>query len=106
MAAQKGRKGQKQEAKPLTSVERLGLRVSAMINSPRAQEARMVTIHRLDYDDDEAWGSVMELIAETDGVTMGHNEDGSVTLTWGLSSDYDQVVNPEAITPVEEPAPF
>lgn len=105
MAVQKGKK-KTQESKPLTSVERLGLRVSAMINSPRAQEALSVTIHRMDYDDDEAWTAVMELIAENYEVTINQNEDGSVTLCWGLPSDYDVLVEREAFEPVEEEAPF
>lgn len=66
----------------LTSLERLGLRVSAMINSPRAQLERCVTIHRLDTDTDEAWNGVMELLAEEPGIDMTHNDDGTVTLRW------------------------
>ncbi|MCQ4271044.1 DUF1654 domain-containing protein [Pseudomonas kuykendallii] len=102
MAKQKGR----QEQKPLTASERLGLRVSAMINSPRAQEARSVTIHRMDYDDDEAWTAVMELIAENDEVTINQNEDGSVTLCWGLPSDYDVLFERKEFVPLQDEAPF
>jgi hypothetical protein len=102
VAKQKGR----QEQKPLTALERLGLRVSAMINSPPAQEARTVTIHRMDYDDDEVWRSVMELIEENDEVTINQNEDGSVTLCWGLPSDYDVLFEREEFVSVEDDAPF
>ncbi|WKN20848.1 DUF1654 domain-containing protein [Azotobacter vinelandii] len=73
----------------LTPLERLGLRVSAMINAPKAQSERRVTIHRLDTDPDEAWGGVMELLAETDGLEMNTNEDGSVTLRWERQTDDD-----------------
>lgn len=73
----------------LTSLERLGLRVSAMINAPRAQLERCVTIHRLDTDTDEAWNGVMELLAEEPGIDMTHNDDGTVTLRWALESDGD-----------------
>ncbi|MCO7555092.1 DUF1654 domain-containing protein [Metapseudomonas otitidis] len=78
------------DARPeLTSLERLGLRVSAMINAPRAQLERCVTIHRLDTDTDEAWNGVMELLAEEPGIDMTHNDDGTVTLRWALESDGD-----------------
>lgn len=70
------------ERRELTSLERLGLRVSAMINSPRAQLERCVTIHRLDTDTDEAWDGVMELLAEEPAIDMTHNDDGTVTLRW------------------------
>lgn len=71
-----------QERRELTGLERLGLRVSTMISSPKAQLDRRVTIHRLDTDDDEAWDGVMELLAETDGLEMTFNDDGTVTLRW------------------------
>ncbi|SFY30472.1 DUF1654 domain-containing protein [Azotobacter vinelandii] len=86
MAKQKTKKQQPQE---LTPLERLGLRVSAMINAPRAQSERQVTIHRLDTDPDEAWDGVMDLLAETDGLEMTANEDGSVTLRWERQTDDD-----------------
>ncbi|AGC34641.1 DUF1654 domain-containing protein [Pseudomonas aeruginosa] len=78
MAKQK----KKQEARPLTAGEKLGLRVSQMISSPKAQELRTVTIHRLDADADEAWEGVMEVLSETDGIDLTFNDDGSVTLRW------------------------
>ncbi|MDV3443755.1 DUF1654 domain-containing protein [Pseudomonas otitidis] len=88
----------KQKPKPearreLTSLERLGLRVSAMINSPRAQLERCVTIHRLDTDTDEAWDGVMELLAEEPGIDMTFNDDGTVTLRW--EPDGDEVLQVE-----------
>ncbi|MFC0708328.1 DUF1654 domain-containing protein [Azorhizophilus paspali] len=76
-----------QQPQELTPLERLGLRVSSMINAPKAQLERRVTIHRLDTDSDEAWEGVMELLAETDGLGMVVNEDGSVTLRWERAAD-------------------
>ena len=66
----------------LTSLERLGLRVSAMINSPLAQLGRRVLIHRLDTDNDQDWDSIMELLSEADGLDMTFCDDGSVLLQW------------------------
>jgi len=87
---------QKTKGKPtqeLTPLERLGLRVSSMINAPKAQLEHQVTIHRLDTDPDEAWEGVMELLAETDGLEMAANNDGSVTLKWDGSADDDVLVD-------------
>ncbi|TBW07881.1 DUF1654 domain-containing protein [Azotobacter chroococcum] len=80
-------KAQKQQPQELTPLERLGLRVSSMINAPIAQLERQVTIHRLDTDPDDAWDGVLELLAETDGLEMATNEDGSVTLKWERQTD-------------------
>ncbi|WP_236234671.1 DUF1654 domain-containing protein [Pseudomonas tohonis] len=86
MAKQKTQK--QPERRVMSSSERLGLRVSEMINSPSAQLNRRVTIHRLDTDEDQAWEEVMELLAETDGLEMTFNDDGTVTLGWlQLQSD-------------------
>lgn len=75
-------RNQKQQAYEVTPTERLGMRVSAMINSPKVQELGKVTIHRLDSDPAEAWDAVMEVLAETDGIDLVFNDDGTVTLRW------------------------
>lgn len=99
MAKQKKAQQPRQE---ITAADRLGLRVSAMINAPKAQLERAVTVHRLDTDTDEAWEAVMELIAEEDGVELIFNDDGSVTLRWALRNESEhQAIYPE-IEPVEE----
>lgn len=88
----------------VSGIERLGLRVSSMINHPIAQERRTVTIHRLDNDGDREWEEVMGLLSETDGIDMTFNDDDSVTLKWEASADEDRPV--EVLEPIEEPAPF
>ncbi|MFU7027207.1 DUF1654 domain-containing protein [Pseudomonas aeruginosa] len=99
MAKQKKAQQPRQE---ITAADRLGLRVSAMINAPKAQLERAVTVHRLDTDTDEAWEAVMELIAEEDGVELIFNDDGSVTLRWALRNEGEhQAIYPE-VEPVEE----
>ncbi len=101
MARQKGM----QEARKPSPAERLGLRVSAMINSPIAQLGRRVMIHRLDDDPQEAWDAVMEMLAETDGLNMVFNDDGTVTLEWGRGEDEGVTVDDRQVELVEE-APF
>ncbi|MCE1054989.1 DUF1654 domain-containing protein [Pseudomonas alloputida] len=94
----------------LTSLERLGLRVSAMINSPVAQLGRKVLIHRLDTDSDQDWEAIMELLSETDGLDMTFRDDGAVILQWDLPTDDDRVIDRgedvALVEPVEEEAPF
>lgn len=77
----------------LTSLERLGLRVSAMINSPVAQLGRKVLIHRLDTDSDQDWEAIMQLLSETDGLEMTFCDDGAVILQWDLPTDDDRVID-------------
>lgn len=76
----------------LTGLERLGLRVSAMINSPPAQLGRRVLISQLDTDSDQDWKAIIELLAETDGLEMRFYEDGSVILQWGRATNRDEVI--------------
>lgn len=94
----------------LTSLERLGLRVSAMINSPVAQLGRKVLIHRLDTDSDQDWEAIMELLSETDGLDMTFRDDGAVILQWDLPTDDDRVIDRgedvALVEPAEEEAPF
>lgn len=66
----------------MSGIERLGLRVSSMINHPVAQAQRWVTIHRLDTDGDREWEGVLGVIAETDELELTINDDGSVTVRW------------------------
>lgn len=77
----------------LTGLERLGLRVSAMINSPLAQFGRKVLIHQLDSDRDQDWGAIMEMLSETDGLDMTFCDDGSVILQWNAATDDDRVID-------------
>lgn len=89
----------------LTGLERLGLRVSAMINSPLAQLGRRVLIHRLDTDSDQNWEAIMELLAETDGLDMTFFDDGSVILQWERV-EVDRREPDSTATEDEEVAPF
>jgi len=90
----------------MSSMERLALRVSSMINHPVAQAQRWVTIHRLDTDGDREWEEVMSLLSETDGVDMTLNDDESVTLKWEAQAEEDHMAGVEDALEVEEVAPF
>lgn len=85
-------------------MERLGLRISAMINHPIAQERRTVTIHRLDTDGDREWEEVMGVLSETDGLDITFNDDASVTVKWEPMESEDVPVGVADFE--EEPAPF
>lgn len=89
----------------MSGVERLGLRVSGMINHPIAQERRWVKIHRLDTDGDREWDEVMGLLAETDELDVTFDDDGSVMVKWEAVADEDRPAEAaEELT--EEAAPF
>lgn len=90
----------------ISGMERLGLRVSLMINNPTAQGRRWVTIHRLDTDGDREWEEVMGLLSETDGIDMTFNDDESVTLRWEAIADEDRMIEVDVMEAVEEAAPF
>lgn len=96
-----------QQSQALTPLERLGLRVSAMIQAPVAQLNRQVTIHQLDTDPEDAWQAVLELLAEEDALEMTLNDDGTVTLRWDLPGEGDvRVAGGGELEEVEEAAPF
>ncbi len=82
------------ERNEISAIEKLGLRMSSMINSPRAQERCSALVHRLDSDQDAEWDEVMDLIAQTDGVSMVFQNDGGVLLEWEPASEEDRVLGP------------
>lgn len=99
--------GAKKQAKPavrqeMTGVERLGLRVSQMINSPRAQERCSALIHRLDTDKDDAWEEVMGLLAETDGVALTFQDDGQVLVEWEKPTDEERELEVGEVDSLED----
>ena len=99
------------QARPeMTGVERLGLRVSSMINHPIAQAQRWVMIHRLDTDGDMEWEEVMGLLAETPELDLTFNDDESVTVRWEPQSAEDRddlvVERDWEEEKLEEEAPF
>ncbi|MGS7253101.1 DUF1654 domain-containing protein [Pseudomonas sp. SK] len=75
-----------QQRQQMTGLERLSLRVSAMINHPLAQTQRWVVVHRLDTDGEAEWQEVLGLLAETPELDLAFNDDDSVTLRWARSS--------------------
>lgn len=97
-----------QARQEMTALERLGLRVSSMINHPTAQQQRWVVIHRLDTDGDREWEEVMGVLKETDGIEMEFDEeDASVTLRWeAFSEDDPQAETHDEFVAIEEEAPF
>ncbi|HBP1604419.1 DUF1654 domain-containing protein [Pseudomonas aeruginosa] len=84
MAAQKENTQAKGQVSP---VEKVRLRVSAMISSPRAQAERRASIWKAQGDSEEAWQQVLEELAATEGLEMTRNEDGTVLLMWQPSEE-------------------
>lgn len=90
----------------MTALERLGLRVSNMINHPKAQEQRWVAIHRLDTDGDAEWDEIMRILGETDGLEVTELEEGGVKIEWEMQSDEDREARIEELEALEVEAPF
>lgn len=105
MAKQKGSPAQSTRAE-MTGMERLGLRVSSMINHPVAQAQRWVTIHRLDTDGDREWEEVLGVIADTNELELALNDDGSVTVRWEQQEVEVAGKGEAEFEPEEELAPF
>lgn len=105
MHEQKGCRAQSPRAE-ITSMERLSLRVSSMINHPLAQTQRWVTIHRLDTDGDREWEEVLGVIADTDELELTLNDDDSVTVRWEQQEIEVAGKGEVAFEPEEQPAPF
>lgn len=84
-----------EQGTPMNAIDRLGLRVSAMVQGAIAQARRRVTIFQLDSDPDYAWRAILELLRETDELSLALNEDGTVTLSWDAATDYDVRINDE-----------
>lgn len=80
---------------PMNAIDRLGLRVSAMIQAPNAQLNRRVKIFQLDTDPDYAWQAILELLRETDGLSLERHEDGTVTVSWDAPTDGDARIEDE-----------
>ncbi|UNB65909.1 DUF1654 domain-containing protein [Pseudomonas syringae group genomosp. 7] len=89
----------------MSGVERLGLRVSGMINHPVAQVQRWVRIHRLDTDGDREWEEVMGVLSATDELDLTFEDDGAVTVRWEQVPLEDRPVE-AGHEPVDEPSPF
>lgn len=95
-----------QQRQGMTALERLGLRVSSMINHPKAQEQRWVAIHRLDTDGDAEWDEIMRILSETDGLEITQLEEGGVKIGWEMHSEQDREAPVEELEAFEEEAPF
>jgi len=95
-----------QQPREVAPLEKLGLRASAMINSPKAQADHRVVIHRLDTDPDDAWLGLIDLLRETDGISVEVSEDQSLVVTWGETSDDDRRIEDGALQAADDEAPF
>ncbi|EPM0507139.1 DUF1654 domain-containing protein [Pseudomonas putida] len=104
--AKQNKKAPTQQRQGITALERLGLRMSNMINHPKAQEQRWVAIHRLDTDGDAEWGEMMRLLGETDGLEITHLEEGGIKIEWEMQSDEDREAPVDELEALEEEAPF
>ncbi|WP_296258488.1 MULTISPECIES: DUF1654 domain-containing protein [unclassified Pseudomonas] len=65
-----------------TSLETLSARLQKIINSPASQKAQSAFICKAPDERQEDWESIVEAIAETDGVHIVHHENSALRLSW------------------------
>ncbi|WP_062382007.1 DUF1654 domain-containing protein [Pseudomonas abietaniphila] len=70
-----------------TTYGMLGMRVQAIINSPKAQKAKAALLERLPTDRPEDWDQLLDEIAENDNVTIAHRDDGNVQVFWTVPKE-------------------
>lgn len=70
-----------------SSYELMGARIQKIINSPRAQQARDVTVHRLPDESEADWLRFLEEVAEAENVKVQHVGGDGVRLTWTVPAE-------------------
>lgn len=66
----------------MSAQERLAIRISNMIGSPKAQLHRQARIHKLDTDPEEVWDLLIGALAESAELEVTFEDDGDVTIRW------------------------
>ncbi|QQE90242.1 DUF1654 domain-containing protein [Azotobacter chroococcum] len=70
-----------------SSYELMGARIQKIINSPKAQQARDVTIQRLPDEPEADWARFLEEVAEAENVKIDPVGSDGVRLTWTLPAE-------------------
>lgn len=70
-----------------TTYGTLGIRVQAVINSPKAQKDKSALLERFPSDRPEDWDQLLEEISENDNVTIAHRDDGNVQVFWTVPKE-------------------
>ncbi|GAB3482191.1 DUF1654 domain-containing protein [Azotobacter salinestris] len=79
--------GKKTAVRQSSSYELMGARIQKLINSPKAQQARDVTVHRLPEESAADWSRFIEEVAEAENVRVEYVEGDGVRLTWTVPAD-------------------
>lgn len=66
----------------VSAQERLAIRISNMIGSPKAQLQRQARIHKLESDPEEVWDLLIGALAESTELEVIFEDDGDVTIRW------------------------
>lgn len=72
---------------PLSSFDRLSLRIQKIISSPSAQKLKSAIISKSQDECPEDWSRLLDDISETENVTMTRENDGAVRVTWSLPAN-------------------
>lgn len=75
----------RRQVQQLSTFELLVGRVQRLVSSPPAQLARCVKIRIEEGESDADWSRLIEDLRDCDGLLLGQEEDGAVTLSWDAS---------------------
>lgn len=65
----------------------LGIRLQAVINSPKAQSSKSAFLERLPSDRAEDWDQLFDEISENDNVTIEHKGKDTVQVSWTVPQE-------------------
>lgn len=77
----------KSQVPVVTSFDILAGRIQKIINSPAAQKNRVAVIYKAPEESQEDWGSLVDAMEETDGVSLVFQDDGGVHVSWEKPSE-------------------
>lgn len=83
----KAKPAAKSQAPVITSFDILAARIQKIINSPAAQKNRVAVIYKAPEESQEDWGTLVEAMEGTDGVSLAFQDDGGVHVAWEKPSE-------------------
>lgn len=71
----------------LSSYQAIANRIRFLLSSPATQVSKRLTIARLDHECPREWDRLLDEIADTEGVDLAREDDGSATIRWTNATD-------------------
>ncbi|AYN94398.1 DUF1654 domain-containing protein [Pseudomonas sp. LTJR-52] len=71
----------------LSSYQAIANRIRFLLSSPAIQVSKRLTVARLDHECPREWDRLLDEIADTEGVELAKEDDGSATIRWTNATD-------------------